>query len=300
MRLKLYRAANMADAMAGVRAELGPEALILGSRRVAGGVEVTAALEPAEPPVAATGPPPDDDALAYHGIPSALRVRLGGTALEPALARLFRFEALPLAPGGPPVQFIGPPGSGKTLTVARLATRLVMANTLPMVITADGKRAGGAEQLAAFTRLLGIELIAASHPVALGRAIAARRPGSPVLIDSPGTDPFDAGEREEVAALASAAGAVVVLVMAGGVHPEEAAETAAAFGSVDARWLVATRLDQTRRLGGVLAAAHAAKLAFTEAGIGARAADGLVPMTPRFLADRLSGTGAPRTQEGGR
>ncbi len=45
MRLKLYRAASVPDAMARVRAELGPEALILGSRRVTGGVELTAALE---------------------------------------------------------------------------------------------------------------------------------------------------------------------------------------------------------------------------------------------------------------
>ena len=46
MRLKLYRAPAMAQAMARVRAELGPDALILGTRRVADGVEVTAAVEP--------------------------------------------------------------------------------------------------------------------------------------------------------------------------------------------------------------------------------------------------------------
>ena len=49
MRLKLFRAPAMAAAMAQVRAELGPDALILGTRRVAGGVEITAALEPNDP-----------------------------------------------------------------------------------------------------------------------------------------------------------------------------------------------------------------------------------------------------------
>src|SRR4051812_17517746 len=43
MRLRLFRAAGMADAMAQLRAALGPDAVILDSRRVAGGVEVTAA-----------------------------------------------------------------------------------------------------------------------------------------------------------------------------------------------------------------------------------------------------------------
>ena len=64
MRLKLYRAPKMAEAMARVRAELGPDALILGSRRVADGVEITAALEPEAPA------PPQDPArraaLEYH------------------------------------------------------------------------------------------------------------------------------------------------------------------------------------------------------------------------------------------
>src|SRR6516165_8047354 len=48
MRLKLYRAPAMADAMAQVRAELGEDALILATRRVGDGVEVTAAQEPGD------------------------------------------------------------------------------------------------------------------------------------------------------------------------------------------------------------------------------------------------------------
>ena len=51
MRLKLFRAPTVAQAMARVRAELGAEAMILGTRRVADGVEITAALDdPAPPP----------------------------------------------------------------------------------------------------------------------------------------------------------------------------------------------------------------------------------------------------------
>ncbi len=49
MRLKLYRAATVPQAMSRVRAELGADALILATRRVAEGVEVTAALEPHAP-----------------------------------------------------------------------------------------------------------------------------------------------------------------------------------------------------------------------------------------------------------
>jgi flagellar biosynthesis protein FlhF len=287
MRLKLFRAPAMAAAMAQLRAELGPDALILGTRRVAGGVEITAALEPDDP----LPPSPPDPArlavLQFHAVPAALQASLQAGALEAALAAALSFGSLPLAAEAPPLLLSGPPGAGKTLTVARLATRLVLAGTMPMVVTADGKRAGATEQLAAFTRLLGIDLIVASHPVTLGRALARRQDGVPVLIDAPGCDPFDPAQAEELVALVATASANIVLVLPGGMDPAEAADLAAAYAAAGASQLVATRLDQSRRLGGILAAAEAGRLALTEAGIGAGAADGLVPLTPSFLAERL-------------
>jgi flagellar biosynthesis protein FlhF len=173
------------------------------------------------------------------------------------------------------------------MTVTRLATRLVMAGAAPMVITADGKRAGATEQLAAFTRLLGINLIVACHPVTLGRALTHRHSAAPVLVDTPGCDPFDPAQLEELTALATTIDAAVVLVLPGGLDPAEAADLAVAYAAAGASLLVATRLDLTRRLGGVLAASSSARLALTEAGIGPDAANGLLPITPGWLATRL-------------
>ena len=190
MRLKLYRAAGVAEAMAQVRADLGADALILATRRVGGGVEVTAALEPEEdaaPPLRpfSPGEPARLAALRFHGVPDALLEGLLRGDLVDAMSRVVGFGRLDLAPDARPLLLVGPPGAGKTLSVARLATRLVMAGEAPMVITADGRRAGATEQLAAFTRLLGLNLIVASHPVTLGRALARRPDGAPVLIDAP-------------------------------------------------------------------------------------------------------------------
>ncbi|HEY5091218.1 MAG TPA: GTP-binding protein, partial [Polyangia bacterium] len=219
MRLKLYRAARMAEAMACVRAELGPDALILATRRVAGGVEVTAALEPAPAPVPAMRDAEREKLLDYHDVPFPLRAALAHGALDVALAGCVAFAPLPLGADTRPLLFTGPPGAGKTLTVARLATRLVLAGTTPLVITADGQRAGAVEQLAAFTRLLGIELVVANHPVTLGRALARRQPGAAALIDAPGADPLDAAQRAELAALIATADAVVALVLPGNSPP---------------------------------------------------------------------------------
>lgn len=319
MRLKLYRAPSVAQAMAQIRAELGQDALILATRRVAEGVEVSAALEqadeegpaaivPAPPPppsaptpLAPAADPARDAALAYHGVPAGLAARLrgaspgfvGGTLAE-TLAGAFRWDALPLSVDGPPVLLVGPPGAGKTLTTARLATRLVMGGTKPLVVTADGKRAGAAEQLAAFTRLLGLTLLVADNPVTLARALRRRPADAPVLIDTAGADPFDPAQREEILALLAATQACgprgcPVLVLPAGLDPAEAGDLAIAYAGLGATHLVATRLDLARRCGSVLAAAEAGRLALAEAGVGAGAADGLAPLTPTLLAGLLSG-----------
>jgi len=292
MRLKLFRAPDMAAAMAAVRSELGVDALILGSRRTRDGVEITAALEARDldepmPPPLAPREPALAAALRFHGVPDGVRDRLLQGSLPEALATGLRFAPLELRGGGAPLLLIGPPGAGKTLTVARLATRLVMAGVTPVVITADGRRAGAMEQLCAFTRILGIHLIAASHPVPLARALAERPGDTPVLIDTPGFDPFDPAQREEIAHLLAASGGEAVLVLPAGLDAAEAGELAVACAELGAVRMVGTRFDLARRLGGIVAAASSG-LALAEAGVGPGAADGLTPLTPEFLAARLA------------
>lgn len=271
--------------MALVRAELGADALILSTRRAGGAIEVTAALEPAVPVL------PDAarlDRLRWHGVPQGLATSLAAGPLEQALASQLRFEPLDFTSGGRPLLLAGPPGAGKTLTAARLATRLVLAGTPPLVISADGDRAGAAEQLAAFTRLLGLVLIVAPDPLTLARALARRVDRAPVLIDGPGIDPFSPSAQAAMAGLANTACAATALVLPAGLDAHEAADTAAAFKAGGTEFLIATRMDVSRRLGGVLAAA-AAGLAMAEAGVGPGAADGLLPMTPALLGARLVG-----------
>lgn len=284
MRLKLYRASSIADAMSLVRRELGVEAIILSSRKVADGVEVTAALD--DPPLQL---PPSRDAmtmraLSYHNVPPRLAEVLGQGPLSQALAVNIAFEAIPLLDR--PLLFTGPPGAGKTLTVARLATRLVLGGVRPMVITADERRAGAAEQLAAYTRLLGLDLIVAHNPIAVARALARRTTATPVLIDLPAASPFDHAQVDELTALTTTANGRVALVLPAGIDAIEAGEIASAFVEATATLLVVTKLDVARRIGCVLSAASKG-LALTEAGIGPGAADGMVAFSSELLCARL-------------
>ena len=289
MRLRIFRGASLAEAMGAIRTELGPEALILSTRRGAGFTEITAALEPPEtapdlphapPPPAPAPPATAPDRWLWHGAPPAL---LPGLRAGTALDRLLRFTTTGFAA---PLLLAGPPGAGKTLTAVRLATRLVLAGQTPMLISTDGQRAGATEQLLAFSRLLGLGVVAAAHPTALQRALAHRADAAPVLIDTPGIDARDPEQIGHIAGLARLAGATLALVLPAGLDPADSAEIAAAFAAAGAEQLIITRLDHARRLGGVLAAA-AAGLALTEAGISASAAEGLVPLTPELLAARL-------------
>jgi flagellar biosynthesis protein FlhF len=285
MRLKIFQASHMAEAMTDIREEFGLNAVILTTRRTAAGVEITAALEP----------DPEEftdnvrlSSLVWHGVPSEYHFALCQGKLEQALEPTILFGSLPLKPDERPILLTGPPGAGKTLTTVRLATRLVMQGIIPMVITTDGKRAGAAEELAAFTRLLGIPLLVANHPFSLVRALAHRRNGAPVLIDTAGSNIYEPTQAKDLEGFAAAARAHVVLVLPAGLDAAEAADIAVAHAHHGALSLIATRLDLSRRLGGVIAASATSRLTLTEAGIGPGAADGLIPFTPVLLASRLS------------
>ncbi|TCH98660.1 hypothetical protein EJV46_08790 [Roseococcus sp. SYP-B2431] len=286
MRLRVFQARSASLAIAAAREAMGEEAVVLGTRRVAGGVELTVALEAAEPELIPPVATPRFE-LARHNLPPALR--FAGADLPEALAARLDFAPLPQ---DRPILLVGPPGAGKTLSCAKLAARAAMAGRPPLVVTADGARAGAVEQLAAFTRLLGLTLAVAAQPEVLAKAMQARKTGQPAFIDGMGCDPFDAAQAGHLHRLIQAAGAAPVLVLPAGLDAEESAELARAFHLLGARHLLPTRLDMARRLGGVLAAG-AAGLALTEAGIGLQVAAGLQPLTPAWLAHRLAG-GTPR------
>lgn len=292
MRVRIYQAPNIGAAMAMVREELGPDALILSSQAFEDGVEVTAAFEPA--------PCPPDQAEAaqyevdwpWHGVQHGLASRLSAGLLTARLEAEFVFSSLPCERSASTLLLVGPPGAGKTMTTARLATRLKLAGQNPHVITADGRRAGAAEQLAAFTRLLGLTLIVADTPTQLARAIARRPDRAPTLIDTPGLNPFEPADRDYLIQCHAVAKAQMALVLPAGLDPGEAAEMAAAFKELGAAYLIATRLDQSRRLGGVLAAA-ASGLTLTDAGVSAGVVESLQPISPSFLAERLARRTSP-------
>ena len=308
MRLKSFIAPSMAEAMLLVRRELGDDAIIVSTQRAAGGkgVRITAALEPTDIDDAIdqvltdAGRTPAAEvvreALTDHGVPQRLVERLVNAvrssgiddpslACAAALETGFAFAPLPDQIAPRPFMLVGPPGVGKSMAVAKLAARSALKNRRVGVISCDNLRAGATEQLAAFTRILEIELITARGPQSLRRATetAASRYDI-VFIDSPGLNPFKTSDMEYLAALIEAANVEPIMVLAAGGDPQEATEIGEVFGAAGATRLLATRLDTTRRLGSIMAAADAGPLMFCDVSATPHVVNGVTAINPGTMA----------------
>ena len=208
-------------------------------------------------------------------------------SLLSAIESLFKFSPLPTEPSKNPTMMIGAPGAGKTLAAAKMAARSSMSGLNVAVITTDAERAGGFEQLEAFTRLMEIDLKVAKTPTALKEILLETKAADQVIIDTAGANPFETESLKHLARLIGTAEIDPVLVMPASTNAEEAGEIAQIFATIGAQRLLPTRVDVARRLGSLLAAAYQGGLAFAEVSATAKVADGLSQLTSKRLTQLL-------------
>ncbi len=201
-----------------------------------------------------------------------------------ALDTLFSFTPLPTTTYKKAMMFVGVPGAGKTLVVAKLAARGVMNGLKVAVITTDTVRAGGIEQLESFTKLLKIDLKTAKTPEDLAALLKTLSGYDQILIDTPGFNPFNPTDMKSLAKLLAMGDIEPILVLPAAGDATESGEMARIFSALGVRRVVPSRLDIARRLGGLLAAAQHGGLAFADVCSSARVADGLEPLSPRRFA----------------
>lgn len=208
-------------------------------------------------------------------------------AMEAIASNYFSFQ--PLAPEGNDarIMLIGTPGIGKTLTIARIAARLAMDKLPPLVITTDNKRAGGIEQLQAFTDILGLQLKIATNPDELWHHLADLAPDERALIDTAGCNPYDMSELKELTGYAMLGGIEPVLVLPAGGDSLETIDMVEAMADLPIKRLLVTKADTARRFGGILAAAAAHNLAFCNVSSSSGIIDALQPMDSQLLAQLL-------------
>lgn len=299
MRLRTFTGRTTMEAMSLVRAQLGSGAVIVSTQEdEGGGARITAALDEAK--LAAMVPRFAEafaKALAFHGVPgeasdaiitaaAAHETEGAHQALARGLAAYCRFAPL-AASDRRAIILVGPPGSGKTATAAKLAARAVLAGEPARLVTTDLVRAGGAAQLEAFATILKTPFEAVEGPKALAASLAAAAPEARIIIDTSGINPFSAGDCRELDALIAASEAEPVLVFAAGGDRAETLAIADTFRDLGCARAIATRLDTVRRLGAVLSVGHRLSRGLADAGIAPDIADGLLAFTPMLLARLL-------------
>lgn len=312
----------MPEAMAFVRDDMGDDAIIVSTQQGADGLScrVTAAIEE-EAEIGATvisedeaEQPPEDGApfsvddpipflrqvLTAHGLPqhlvdlllraasavdtSAVDNSDPGLALAAAIDEHISFRPIEVSDIEAPIVLVGVPGAGKTITAAKLAAAAKLKGLRVGVVTADAKRAGGIEQLKAFTTILDIDLIAVANAEELQPHILTLQDADVVIVDTAGVNPFDDDDMRYVMNISEVLGGEPILVLPAGGDAMESADIAAAFNGIGSERMIVTRLDMTRRLGGILAGALAGRLAIANASINPRVADGLNTLNPVSLA----------------
>lgn len=237
------------------------------------------------------------DTLLRHGVPGDISDTIISTAtmmglndvqsaMKMALEHTFRFAPLPMK-SRKPLMLIGAPGAGKTLATAKLAARAALSGLKPAVITTDTVRAGGVEQLEAFTKLLQIPLMKARTASDLRARLGEITDADITLIDTGGCNPFEVDDMRQQASLMEGGSIEPILVMAAGGDAEESAEVARCFAVLGVQRLFPTRLDVARRMGGLLSAAGRAGIAFSDASNTPMVASGLVTLSAQSLSSLL-------------
>lgn len=351
MRLKTYTAPDLTSALAAARGEMGADALVLGTRKVAGrfgleAVEVTVAssvdsskavsppadiaglalglgsLGRCEPDDAATDPSPLSDSdredpsdpgvpavreavrgLVGCGLSQDLALRFARIALrdlrpsdaardvaraaEKAMAALVPFAPLPVRSRC--LFVVGPPGSGKTTTVAKIAARLALAGRREVVLAeADSDRIGSLEQAGIYARHIGARLDRIESPEDLRRSVAASGHRGAVIVDTPGVSARDVRRTQMLSALREAVpDAEVAVIVPCGLHRDEASRVLRRFSVLRPTCAGFSRVDDGERLGELVTALERSGLPLSFVTTGHHVPGDLESASPAALAGFL-------------
>jgi flagellar biosynthesis protein FlhF len=193
------------------------------------------------------------------------------------------------------VALVGPPGSGKTSALVKLAARFGLGVRRPThVFSLDALRVAAAEQLRSYAAILGIGFHLVDDPARLGQALDEHSRGELALIDTPGFGPADREATEELAAaLARRPEIEVQLVAPATMKAADLERMTEQYRCFNAAKLLITRIDETDTFGTTLSAAIRGGLPISFLSSGQSIPEDLVPASINRLTGLLLGLNAP-------
>lgn len=184
---------------------------------------------------------------------------------------------------------VGPTGVGKTTTTAKLAARCVMRHgpSKLALITTDGYRIGGFEQLRIYGKILGVMVHAVKDEADLRIALSELRNKHTVLIDTVGVSQRDKMVTEQVAMLSGTDTPVKRLLCLNATSTGETlSEVVRAYQGNGLAGCIFTKLDEAATIGGALDIAIRQKLMVYYIASGQRVPEDLHIANKLYLIDR--------------
>ncbi|KAF1047595.1 MAG: Flagellar biosynthesis protein FlhF [Herbaspirillum frisingense] len=184
---------------------------------------------------------------------------------------------------------VGPTGVGKTTTTAKLAARCVMRHGSGKLalITTDGYRIGGYEQLRIYGKILGVMVHSVKDETDLRIALEELKGKHTVLIDTAGVGQRDQMVAEQDAMLAGAGVDIKRLLCLNATATGGTLnEVVHAYSSSGLAGCIVTKLDEAATIGNVLDVVIRHKLNLHYVANGQRVPEDLHVANKLYLADR--------------
>jgi flagellar biosynthesis protein FlhF len=146
--------------------------------------------------------------------------------------------------------FVGPTGSGKTTTIAKIAAHAkARYRKRVALISTDMFRVGGYEQIARYGDLLAIPTYARADTDRLHDLVDSLTDRDLVLIDTPGAGPSDVARLGKLESVTGTNEARVHLVLAASTRSEDITTIVRRFHRFSPRRAIVTKLDETEPKG---------------------------------------------------
>lgn len=184
---------------------------------------------------------------------------------------------------------VGPTGVGKTTTTAKLAARCVMRHGPGKLalITTDGYRIGGYEQLRIYGKILGVMVHSVKDEADLRIALDELKGKHTVLIDTVGVSQRDQMVAEQIAMLSGAGSQVKRLLCLNATSTGETLnEVVRSYMGDGLAGCILTKLDEAATIGSALDVVMRQKLNLYYVANGQRVPEDLHVANQQYLVDR--------------